>query len=308
MYPLVVTLLCMIALLSTVSSATAKEIALRMIVVRQVDEAQAIRQQLRKGSSFCNLAKTKSIAPSRNQWGLSGVVDLKDVQSQLRGVLQKMKPGQISDVTTLGQNYAIIKVLSPQVPRLLDSAKKQMTNGELQPAIKAARQLLKLETDNVPARMLLGVALSESKAYADALKVLKRARSYAPQEAQIVMLMASVYTKAAFETKKRTYSTSAIKSFEQAMKLNKGYVPAAYLGLGHLHLNFLKQPKQAISYLKKVTDQTPQLARAHQYLIQAYIETKNYSQAWHQMRYAQSHGFRFPKLLAQLHKIKKSSK
>ncbi|PON19082.1 hypothetical protein C2W62_04615 [Candidatus Entotheonella serta] len=308
MYPVVVTLLCLLTLLSTVTSATAKEVALRMIVVRQVDEAKTIRQQLRKRASFCNLAKTKSIAPSRNQWGLSGVVDLKDVQRPLQSILTKMKPGQISDVVALGPNYAVIKVLSPQVPLLLESAKKQMSSGQLKPAIKSARQLLKMEADNVPARMLLGVALSETKAFKESIQVLKQARVHAPQEAQIVMLMASVYTKAAFETKKRTYSTSAIKSFEQAMKLNKGFVPAAHLGLGHLHLNFLKQPKKAISYLKKAADQTPQLARAHQYLIQAYIETKTYPKAWQQLRYAQTYGFEFPKLLAQLHKVKKSSK
>ncbi len=308
MYPVVVTLLCLLTLLSTITSAKAKEVALRMIVVRQVDEAKAIRKQLRKGTSFCNLAKTKSIAPSRNQWGLSGVVDLKDVQSSLRSILRKMKPGQISDVTALGRHYAVIKVLPPNVPDLLESAKKQMSNGQFKPAIKAARQLLKLETDNVPARMLLGVALSESNAFKESIKVLKQARVHAPQAAQVVMLMGTVYTKAAFETKKRTYSTNAIKSFQQAMKLNKSFAPAAQLGMGHLHLNFLKKPKKAIPHLKKAADQTPQLARAHQYLIQAYIETKTYPQAWKQLRYAQTYGFQFPKLLAQLHKVKKSSK
>jgi tetratricopeptide (TPR) repeat protein len=308
MYPVVVTLLCLLTLLSTVISATAQEIALRMIVVHQADEAKAIHKQLRAGASFCNLAKTKSIVPSNKQWGLSGTVDLKDVQSQLRGILQKVKPGQISDVTVLGRNYAIIKVLSPQVPRLLESAKQQMSNGQLKPAIKAARQLLKLERDNVPAHMLLGVALSESKAFEDAVKVLKEARTYAPTEAQITMLMAVVYTKAAFATKQRAYSKNAIDSFQQTMKLDQGFVPAAHLGLGHIYLNFLKQPTKAIPYLKKAAEQAPQMPKVHENLIQAYIETKNYPQAWQQMRDAQSRGFKFPKLLAQLHEIKKSSK
>lgn len=308
MYPVVVTLLCLLTLLSTVTSAMAQEVALRMIVVRQIDEAKAIRKQLRRGASFCNLAKTKSIAPSRNQWGLSGVVDINDVQNQLRGILRKMKPGQISDVTVLGRNYALIKVLSPQVPQLLESAKQQMSNGQIKPAIKSARYLLKLEKDNVPASMLLGVALSETKAYDDSINVLKQARAHAPTEAQITMLMAAVYTKAAFATKKRRYSKNAIESFQHAMKLNKGFVPAAQLGLGHLHLNLLKQPAKAISYLQKASDQAPQMPRVHQYLIQAYIETKKYPQAWKQIRYAQGKGFRFPKLLAQLHKLKKSSK
>ncbi len=308
MHPVVVVLLCLLTLFSTMTPATAKEIALRMIVVRQVDEANAIRKQLRKGASFCNLAKTKSIAPSRKQWGLSGVVDLNDVQSQLQAILRKMKPGQISDVTALGRNYAIIKVLSPQVPRLLETAKQQMNNGQIKSAIKSTRQLLKLEQDNVPARMLLGVALSESKAFEDAAKTLKQARAYAPQEAQIVMLMATIYTNAALDTKKQAYGKRAIESFQQAMKLNERFVPAAHLGLGQVHFNVFKQPKKAIPHLKKAADQTPQMPAVHHLLIQAYIETKSYPKAWQQMRYAQSRGFRFPKLLAQLHEIKKSSK
>ena len=308
MYPVVVTLLCLLTLLATATTATAKEMALRMIVVRQVDEAKAIRKQLRQGASFCNLAKTKSIVPSRRQWGLSGVVDLKDVQSQLQPILRKMKSGQISDVTALGRNYAIIKVLSPKVPRLLGLAKRQMQEGQIKPAIQSARQLLKIEKDNVPARMLLGVALSESKAYEDSIKALKQAQTYAPTEAQIVMLMGTVYSKAALETKKRAYGSRAIETFQQAMKLNERFVPAAHLGLGQLYLNALKQPKKAISHLKKAADQTPQIPSTHQLLIQAYITTKSYPKAWQQMRVAQSHGFRFPKLLAQLHKIKKSSK
>ena len=308
MYPVVVTLLCLLILLPTAPAAMAQEIALRMIVVRRVDEAKAIREQLRQGASFSSLAKTKSIAPSRKQWGFSGVVNLNDVENQLQAMLRKMQPGQISDVTTLGQHYAIIKVLSPQVSQLQESAKQQMNNGQIQPAINAIRRLLKLENDNVPAHMLLGVALSESKAYEESIKVLKQARVYAPTEGQISMLLATVYTKAAFETKQRTYSMNAIDAFQQAMKLDEGFVPAANLGLGHIYLNLLKQPQKAIPHLKTATEQAPQIPRGYQYLIQAYIETKNYPQAWQQMRQAQSRGFSFPELLAQLHEIKKSSK
>ena len=308
MRPAVIIILCLFTLCSTLSTAAAKEVALRMIVVRQVDEAKAIRKQLRQGVSFNHLAKTKSIAPSRKQWGFSGVVDLDDVQSELQAVLRKMKPGQISDVTALGPNYAIIKALSPEVSHLLDTMKQQLSGNQIQPAIKTARQILKLEDDNIQAHILLSVALSESKAYDASVKTLKQARAYAPTEAQLVMLLGSVYTKAAFDTKKRAYSTSAIEAFQQAIKLSESFAPAAHLGIGHLYLNLLKQPDKAIPHLKATTEQAPQIAGAHQYLIQAHIETKDYPQAWRQMRKAQGHGYNFPDLLAQLHKLKKSSK
>jgi tetratricopeptide (TPR) repeat protein len=286
----------------------AQDIALRMIVVRQVDEAKAIRDQLSKGASFCHLAKTKSIAPSRKHWGFSGVVKVDDVQSELQAIVRKMNPGQISDVTTLGRYYAIVKVISPQVPQLLDTAKQQMNEGKIQPAIASIRQVLKLENDNIQAYILLSVAQSETKSYDAAIQTLKQAQSHAPTEAQIMMLMGTVYTKAAFEIKKSTYSKEAIESFQQVTKLDEGYAPAAQLGLGHIYLTLLKQPQKAIPPLKTSLELAPQIPRTHEYLIQAYIETKNYPQAWQQMRYAQSLGFNFPKLLSQLHKTNKPSK
>ncbi len=308
MYPVVIILCCLITLVSTVTPATAKEVALRMIVVRQVDEAKAIRKQLRKGASFCALAKSKSIAPSRKKWGLSGVVSLDDVQSQLRTILRKMKPGQISDVTTLGRNYTILKVISPQVPRLLDKAQEQMSKGQFKPATQSASRVLKLEKDNIRARLFLGVSLSETKSYDAAIKTLKQAQVYAPQEPQIGMLLGTVYTKAGAETKKRAYGKQAIDTFQRVMKQNERFVPAARFGMGRAYLTVLKQPKAAIPHLKQALDETPQLPSIHEALIQAYIETKNYPQAWKQMRYAQGKGYQFPKLLKQLHKIKKSSK
>ncbi len=308
MYPVVIALFCLLTLVSTTTTAAAKEIALRMIVVSQVDEAKAIRKQLRKGASFCGLAKSKSIAPSRKKWGLSGVIDLEDVQTELRSILQKMKPGQISDVTSLGKNYAILKVISPQVPRLLDTTREQMNEGKFRPAIKSARQALKLENDNIRARLFMGVAQSEIKSYEAAIKTLKQAQVYAPEEPQIVMLLGSVYTKAGLETKKRAYGQQAIASFQRAMKLNERFAPAARFAMARVYLSMFKQPKEAIPHLKFAIDETPQVPAIHGALIQAYIETKSYPQAWKQIRYAQGKGFQFPDLLKQLHKIKKASK
>ncbi len=308
MYPVVVTLFCLLTLVSAVTPAVAKEIALRMIAVRQVDEAQAIRKQLLKGASFCGIAKAKSIAPSQKQWGLSGVMELEDVQSQLRAVLRKMKPGQISDVTSLGRAYAILKLIPPQVPQLLETAKQQMNEGQIKPAIKSARQVLKLESDNIRAHMLLGVGLSEAKSYDAAFKSLKQARAYAPEEPQIGMLTGTIYTKAGIETKKRAYGKQAIASFQRVIKLSKRFTPAARFAMARVYLSVFKQPKEAIPHLKYALDETPQVPAIHGALIQAYIETKSYPQAWQQIRYAQSRSFQFPDLLKQLHKIKKSSK
>lgn len=308
MYPVAVALFCLFTLVSAVTPAVAKEIALRMIVVRQVDEAQAIRKRLLKGASFCGIARAKSIAPSKQQWGLSGTMELEDVQSELRAVLRKMKPGQISDVTTLGRAYAILKLIPPQVPRLLETAKEQMNEGQIKPAIQSARQVIKLERDNIRAHMLLGVGLSEAKSYDAAFKSLKQAQAFAPDEPQIGMLTGTIYTKAGIDTKKQAYGQLAIASFQRVIKLSKRFTPAARFAIARVYLSVFEDPKEAIPHLHFALNETPQVAAIHGSLIQAYIETKNYPQAWKQVRYAQGKGFQFPDLLKQLHKIKKSSK
>ena len=60
-------------------------------------------------------------------------------------------------------------------------------------------------------------------------------------------------------------------------------------------------------YLKKAVKTTPRVPTVYGMLIQAYYDTKRYQQAWEQLRFAQSLGYEFPKLLDALHKVKETS-
>ena len=90
--------------------------ALRMIVTRDKQEAQQMHQQLQQGASFSALAGAKSIGAERRAWGYSGLVRLTEVQPELRPVLQKLRPGEISEVLELGKRFVIVKVISRRSP------------------------------------------------------------------------------------------------------------------------------------------------------------------------------------------------
>jgi tetratricopeptide (TPR) repeat protein len=286
--------------------AAEKEAGLRMIIVRSLEEAKAIRQQVQQGASFSALAREKSIGPQRRQWGFSGIVRLDEVQDTLRSVLQELKLGQVSEAVKLGQYYAIVKLIPVQIQALFSTADAALKDGKSASAIKAIQMVLKLEPDNVPALMTLGLAQGEAKQYPDAIKALERARVYAPREAQIPMLLGVMYTHAAEIGPQQPFAQNALQAYHQALSLNKRLEPAVEFGRGKVYATALKQPGKAIEHLQKAALATPHVPDVHKLLIQAYYDTQRYEKAWQQLRLAQSQGFEFPELLAALHKVNKS--
>lgn len=286
--------------------AADKEVGLRMIIVRSVEEAKALHQQVLKGASFSALAREKSIGPQRRQWGFSGIVRLDEVQDTLRPVLQKLKLGQVSQPVPLGEYYAIVKLIPMQIQTLLSTAETALQNGQAASAINAIQMVLKLEPDNVPAYMTLGLAQGEAKQYTNAIESLEKARVYAPREAQIPMLLGVMYTHAAEQGPSQPFAQNALEAYRQALSLNERLAPAVEFGIGKIYAAALKQPDKAIEHLQKAAAATPNMPEVHKLLIQAYYDTKRYEKAWQQLRLAQSQGFAFPELTAALHKAKQT--
>ncbi|MDH3600948.1 MAG: peptidylprolyl isomerase, partial [Candidatus Tectomicrobia bacterium] len=278
--------------------ATDKEAGLRMIIVRSLEEAKALRQQVLKGASFSALAREKSIGPQRRQWGFSGIVLLDEVQDTLRPVLQKLKFGQVSKPVQLGEYYVIVKLIPAQMQGLFSTAETDLRDGKAASAINAIRMVLKLEPDNVPAHMTLGLAQGEAQQYADAIESLEKARAYAPREAQIPMLLGVMYTHAAEKGPNQPFAQNALQAYRQALSLNQRLEPAVEFGMGKVYATALKEPGKAIEHLQKAAAATPHLPEVHKLLIQAYYDAKRYENAWQQLRLAQSRGFKFPKLTA----------
>ena len=281
--------------------------ALRMITVRDKPEAQAILGQLRKGASFSALAGRHSIGPERRFWGYSGVVPLNDVQSELRSVLRKLKPGQMSDVLELNQRFVIVKVIPPEIDQHYQASERATREQNTTRAIQELTAALLLEKDNMQTLLKLATAYEAAKRYEEAIASIEQAQQYAPDITQVELLRGAIYMRAAVEQKNRTYGQKALQAYEKAKQLDERLAPAVHFGIGKVYLLVLQQPNEALSHLEKAVEVTPNVAEVYRLLIQAYYDTQRYQQALQRLRMAQGLGFEFPDLRDALHKARQQS-
>jgi tetratricopeptide (TPR) repeat protein len=279
--------------------------ALRMITVRDKQEAQQIHQQLQQGASFSGLAGAKSIGPERRVWGYSGIVRISEVQAELRPVLQKLRPGEISEVLAVGKRFMIVKVISPEIERHYATADRALKEKKYPQAIQALKAALALEPDSVETHLKLGVAYDLAAQYEEAIATLEKAQSYAPRQPQIIVMLGAAHTRLAIEKKNRTHAQQAIQIYEQLLQLDQRFAPAVHFGLGKVYLVALQQPEAALTHLEQAVQITPRTPELYRLLIQAYYDTQRYQQALQQLRFAQSLGYNFPDLREALAKVKK---
>jgi len=294
--------------MAAVELATAQdERAIRRIVVVDRQTAEEILQQLRQGASFSALAGTRSVGVEYSQWGSSGILRLREVQPAMRAALLKLKEGQISDVLELGRQFVIIKMISPKIPRHFEAAERAERADKLPQAIQEMQAALQLEEDNVEAYIKLAALQQSAKKFDDAIRSFEKAQQYAPQEMQLMILVAGAYTHAAAETHNAAQAEKALQVYQQVLQRDGRYAPAVHFGMGKVYLVALQQPETAIGHLEKAAEATTNVAEAHRLLIQAYYDTQRYEQAWQSLRRAQDLGFDFPDLLAALQKVKQHS-
>jgi len=291
-----------------VELATAQEErAIRRIAVADRQTAREILQQLRQGASFSALAGTRSVGVESGQWGYSGIIRLREVQPALRAAILKLKEGQISDVLQLGGQFVIIKMISPKIPRHFQAAERAEREGKLPQAIQEMQAALQLEEDNVEAYIKLATLQQSARKFDDAIRSFEKAQQYAPQDMQVMLLVASAYTHAAAESHNAVQAEKALQIYQQVLQRDGRYAPAVHFGMGTVYLVALQQPETAIGHLEKAAAATTYVAEAHRLLIQAYYDTRRYEQAWQSLRRAQNLGFDFPDLLAVLQKVKQQS-
>jgi tetratricopeptide (TPR) repeat protein len=286
-------------------SAAQEAKALRLITLRDKQEAQQIHQQLQQGASFSGLAGMKSLGPERRTWGYSGVVRLHEVQAELRPVIQKLRPGEISEVLEIGKRFMIVKVISAEIERHYATADQALKEKKYPQAIQALKAALALEQDNIQTYMKLGYAYDRASQFNDSLAALEKALQYAPQETQIIVMLGATHTRLAVETKNRTHAQRAIQAYEQVLKLEERFAPAVHFGLGKVYLLALQQPEVALTHLEQAVKITPRTPELYRLLIQAYYDTQRYQQALQHLRFAQGLGYDFPDLREALDKVKK---
>jgi len=281
--------------------------AVRLIMVADRRTAQDILQQLQRGASFSALARAKSTGPEASQWGYGGMVRPNEVQPALRAALLKLQEGQSSEVLELGGQFAIVKVISPKIAQHLEAAERAVDEDKVPQAIQELQAALRLEADNVEAYIKLGLLQQRAKQFDEAIRTLEKGQQYAPQDLQMLLLVASAYTHAAVDGKQAAQAEKALQAFQRVLQLGDRYAPAAHFGMGKIYLRALQQPENALGHLEKAAEVATSAGEVYYLLIQAYYDTRRYEQAWQSLRRAQELGFDFPDLQAMLQKVKQQS-
>ena len=114
-------------------------------------KAEDLLAQIRKGSSFADVAKKSSDGPTAAQGGDLGYFKRGTLAKELEDKTFAMKPGDLSEVIRTKQGYVILKVVDHQqagIPSLKDAMPKiqdALYYEKLQPALRA--YLTKLRED-----------------------------------------------------------------------------------------------------------------------------------------------------------------
>lgn len=116
-----------------------KKIHLRLIVHPDKEKLCDLRQQILAGKiSFENAAKGYSQGPGAEQGGDLGFVDWKDLDSKWKNILKDLKKGNLSEVFSLQDRYAILYLQSsmPAGQKPLKEVREKIRNVIYQQKLK----------------------------------------------------------------------------------------------------------------------------------------------------------------------------
>ncbi len=122
-------------------------------------KAEAIKTRVTTGKeNFDKLASEISDSPSKANAGLIGPISLSDISPELRTMIQKMKPGDVSDVIRTARGYQLLKLEASTVAQTMpfEQAREQISErvftdkrkGEYQKYLEKLRSQAIIEWKN----------------------------------------------------------------------------------------------------------------------------------------------------------------
>ncbi|MBI4474697.1 MAG: tetratricopeptide repeat protein [Acidobacteria bacterium] len=163
--------------------AQAERRGLRLIVVSAEAEATALRAQILAGESFEALAREHSTDASSKAGGYLGTFPVGDLRREFQTALAGLKPGEVSAVTRIGSEFALLQFVT-DVADVLDSF-----------------------------AALLSLAYFRDAQFEEALKKYEQAVSRAPLSEDLYLAMNNILSGAELRTEAETLMMRALGAF-----------------------------------------------------------------------------------------------
>jgi peptidyl-prolyl cis-trans isomerase SurA len=138
------------------------------------EKASKIRERAVAGESFEKLAADLSDSASRTNAGLIGPLSLNDLSAEVRGIIESMKPGDVTDLLRSNRGYQILKLetISESQITPFEQARDDIGNRvftdkrkeELQKYLDKIRAQAIIEWKNQDIRKAYEIGLQQSKA------------------------------------------------------------------------------------------------------------------------------------------------
>ena len=92
-------------------------------------KAKAARDRVEKGESFAAVAADVSDSPTKSNGGLAGPINLSDLAPELRGIIEKLKPGEVSEPIRTQRGYQLLELesMTPATLQPFDQVRDQIT-------------------------------------------------------------------------------------------------------------------------------------------------------------------------------------
>lgn len=157
-----------------------RAVPVRLIIVDSQQKAADLLNELRRGKPFFFLAHDNSLdRKSADEYGDLGVVDPLTLHPALQEALTELRPGGTSTEIRLGERrYAIIQLKDTE---RYARAEKAIAAGEQQQAEQHLREHLRLNPDDLGARMLLASLYEEQRKPDAAEDVYQQALVFKPR-------------------------------------------------------------------------------------------------------------------------------
>ena len=155
-------------------TGSAKNPAIRMLVVRTEAEARDAIASHSAGLAFGQVVRERSIGPERERGGYLGRVDVGSLSPPARAAVTATRPGRLTSVFPTEGGFGVMQILTdgeaqeeeerlrrePEALAILKQGTDLGTQGDLEGAVKLFRRSVELDPALVDAHFNLAVALA----------------------------------------------------------------------------------------------------------------------------------------------------